>query len=151
MGQITPTLVDGVKVTDQKIIRLSDGNVFHSMKSLDDDFNGFGEAYFSSINYGAVRAWKRHAKMTLNIVVPIGKIRFVLFDDRAKSSTVNQFSVIELSVTNYKRLTVPPMLWMGFQGMSKNTNMLLNIADMPHDPKEADRKELNEIKFNWSI
>jgi len=30
-------------------------------------------------------------------------------------------------------------------------NMLLNIASIPHEPEETDRKMINEIDFDWSI
>ena len=43
------------------------------------------------------------------------------------------------------------MVWMGFQGLSESGSMLLNIADIEHDPDEVDRKEMNEINYNWSI
>jgi dTDP-4-dehydrorhamnose 3,5-epimerase len=43
------------------------------------------------------------------------------------------------------------MVWMGFQGMGKNTSMLLNIADIEHVPEEADRKVINEIKYDWEL
>ena len=46
--------------------------------------NEFGEVYFSSIKPKSVKAWKLHKKMTLNIVVPVGKVRFALFDDSEK-------------------------------------------------------------------
>jgi hypothetical protein len=33
--------------------------------------------------------------------------------------------------------------------MDKSSSMLINIANISHDPNECDKKELNEIKFNW--
>jgi hypothetical protein len=42
------------------------------------------------------------------------------------------------------------MIWMGFQGLSIGSSMLLNIADIKHNPTEVDRKKTEEIKFNWS-
>ncbi len=144
-------VIDGVILTPLKIIEVSGGNVMHAMKSKDQGFSGYGEAYFSLIEPGAVKAWKRHHEMILNIVVPYGKIRFVLFDDRYRSPTHGCYQVIELSIEDYFRLTVPPMVWMGFQGMGRKTNMLLNIASIPHEPDEADRKIINEIQFDWSM
>ena len=40
-----------ISQTKLKIINLEQGNVFHALKSNDNDFKGFGEAYFSSINF----------------------------------------------------------------------------------------------------
>jgi len=78
----------------------------------------------------------------------VGEIRFVLFDDRKMLSS--KFYEITLSKSNYCRLTIPPMIWMGFQGLSSSGSMLLNIADIEHNPNEVDKKNLEQIKFNWS-
>ena len=135
--------MDGVIITSLRRIHNSQGDVFHAMKRKDDGFNGFGEAYFSTINQGEIKGWKKHTKMTLNLVVPIGEIEFVVFDKR----TNNSFS-IRLSQDNYKRLTVSPNLWVAFRGLGKY-NMLLNIASIEHDPSEAININIDEIDFKW--
>ena len=135
-------------ITPLDIIKVNKGDVMHAMKSQDAGFSGFGEAYFSVVSYNAIKAWKRHHEMTLNLVVPVGKIRFVLFDDRKASNT--QFQEVIISKDNYCRLTVPPMVWIGFEGLSDNGSMLLNIADIQHNPHEVDKKNIEQIEFNWS-
>ena len=135
-------------ITPLDIIKVNKGDVMHAMKSDDPGFSGFGEAYFSVVSYNAIKAWKRHHEMTLNLVVPVGKIRFVLFDDRKVSNT--QFQEVIISKDNYCRLTVPPMVWIGFEGLSDNGSMLLNIADIQHNPHEVDKKNIEQIEFNWS-
>ena len=135
-------------ITPLDIIKVNKGDIMHAMKSHDPGFSGFGEAYFSVVSYNAIKAWKRHHEMTLNLVVPVGKIRFVLFDDRKVSNT--QFQEVIISKDNYCRLTVPPMVWIGFQGLSDNGSMLLNIADIEHNPHEVDKKNIEQIEFNWS-
>ncbi len=134
-------------ITPLDIIETDKGDVMHGMKSYDPGFSGFGEAYFSVVNHNAIKAWKRHHEMTLNLVVPVGKIKFVLFDDRDKSN--NNFQEIIISRDNYCRLTVPPMIWIGFQGMDNNDSVLLNIADINHNPSEVDKKGIDEINFDW--
>jgi len=89
--------------------------------------------------------------MVLNLVVPIGSVRFILYDDRENQDNLNQFQEVILSIADgYARLTVPPMIWVGFQGLSRQASLVLNIANMEHSSEEIDRKELEEIKFNWS-
>lgn len=143
-------MIDGVILTPLKVIGVSGGDVLHAMKNKDIGFIDFGEAYFSEVEPGRVKAWKRHTKMTLNLVVPIGGIKFVLFDDRMDDNET-QFQEMVLSRDNYMRLTVPPMVWVGFQGMSEYNSLLLNISDIPHDPNEMDKKSIEEIEFNWSV
>ena len=142
-------MIDGTILTSLKIIDNPLGDVFHAMKSIDNGFSGFEEAYFSTIQSGVIKPWKKHLKMTLNLIVPAGEIRFVLYDDRLNSKTKEQFMDVSLSLKNYHRLTVPPNVWMAFKGEANQLNLLLNIANMDHDPKEVVRTDLNEIKFQW--
>ena len=143
--------IGGVLVTPLKVIDTSGGDVLHGMKRSDIGFSGFGEAYFSTVEQGVVRAWKLHRKMTLNLVVPLGAVRFIVYDNRQNSSTNGKFQEVVLSRKNYCRLTIPPMLWVGFQGTDNGTNILLNIADIMHIPEEVDTKDMNGIEYNWEV
>ncbi len=145
----TTSNIDGVLLTPLKVINVEGGDVLHGMKCSDSGYLGFGEAYFSTVDTAVVKAWKRHHHMTLNLIVPIGEVRFVIYDDRHDSVSHGQYQEVVLSKGNYCRLTVPPMVWMGFQGIGDSKNMLLNIADIEHRPEEADRKEINAIKYDW--
>jgi dTDP-4-dehydrorhamnose 3,5-epimerase len=142
-------MIKGVTLTKLKKIFHPQGNIFHAMKKSDDGFSGFGEAYFSTIKSGEIKPWKKHTKMTLNLVVPMGKIRFVIYDDNVGSESIGEFQEVVLSKENYCRLTVAPGLWMAFEGVEDETNLLLNIANIQHDPKEAIRKNIDEIQYNW--
>lgn len=143
--------IDGVHLTPLKVIDVPGGDVLHGMKSSDPDYLGFGEAYFSMIETGVIKAWKRHREMTLNLIVPIGIVYFVLYDDRKESLSNGMYQEVSLSKNNYCRLTVPPYVWLGFQGKGEGTNMLLNIANIEHVPEESDRKEINEIEYKWEL
>ena len=141
--------MDGITLTPLKQILHPKGDIYHAMKKSDDSFFGFGEAYFSTIKFGVIKAWKYHKRMTMNLVVPEGTIRFVMYDERKDSSTKGMFQDESLSRSNYCRLTVPPKVWLGFQGMSPEIAILLNIASIPHDPKEIVNKDIDKIPFNW--
>lgn len=141
--------LDGVLLTSLREIPTPGGNVLHAIKAVDPGFSGFGEAYFSQVEPGATKPWKRHRRMILNIVVPVGAIRFVLYDDRPGSPTAGRYQDIVLSPEHYCRLTVPPMLWMAFQCHGASRALLLNVANLAHDPAEADRKALEEISYHW--
>ena len=143
--------ISGVVFTPLSIIDTEGGDVLHAMKSSDMGYNGFGEAYFSTIDSGAIKGWKLHQEMILNLVVPIGKVRFVIFDDRIETPTKGEFCEIILSRENYGRLTIPPLLWVGFQGLDNSSSLLLNIASIEHSPEEVSRRELNEIEFDWGV
>ena len=142
-------LIDGVFITPQTRIEHPKGNIMHAMKCSGVGYAGFGEAYFSSVLSGAVKGWKRHKRMLLNLVVPLGEVKFVIYDDRENSRTNGCFMEVNLSNNNYARLTVPPMVWMAFKGMGEELNLLLNIASVEHDPNEADHVELDGFLYSW--
>jgi len=135
--------MDGVTLTPLKQVHHPKGDIFHAMKKSDVGFDGFGEAYFSTITQDDVKGWKKHTKMTLNLVVPVGEIEFVVYNDESR-----KFFSVKLSQNNYQRLTVKPNNWMAFKGLDKH-NILLNLASIEHDPSEALSIELNEIKYEW--
>ena len=144
--------IEGVVKTSLKVIHVTDGDVYHAIKVNDIGYVNFGEAYFSTIHSGVIKPWKRHTKMTLNLVVIKGLVRFVVHDDRPNSSSLGVTSEYVLGLPdNYFRLTISPGLWMAFQGLGEGTNILLNIADIPHDPAEADRGKKDDFKFDWSL
>jgi len=141
-------MIKDVLITKLDVMEAPGGGVMHAMKETSIGYGGFGEAYFSQIDSGAIKAWKRHREMTLNLIVPLGKIKFVLFDDRDNRP---KFQEVIISKSNYCRLTVPPMVWMGFQGLSENKSILLNIANIEHNIDEVDRKEIEKIQYEWSV
>ena len=134
-------MMEGVSLHPLKHISVPKGDVFHALKCTDEGFSGFGEAYFTQIESGKAKGWKRHNRMTLNLVVVYGKVTFVLFDDRENSKTKDEFETITLSVS--------PGIWMAFYGAGNETSMLMDIIPEPHDDKEGDRKPLEEIKFEF--
>jgi dTDP-4-dehydrorhamnose 3,5-epimerase len=140
MGDVT---VNEILVTPLKHIPLAEGDVLHGMKCNDPGYVDFGEVYFSVVYKGAIKAWKRHMRMTLNLVVPQGTIQFVFMDG---SGTFREEVV---GRDRYVRLTVPPRLWFAFRGLDESHSLLMNVADIPHDPNELERATIAEISFDW--
>ena len=145
--------IKGLNVTPLNRIKQPLGDVYHGMKQSDPDYMGFGEAYFSTVLFKKIKGWKKHTELTLNIIVPIGSIKFVLYDDRNISNVEidGKYYSIVLSPENYCRLTVPPGVWVAFQGIGKGPNILLNIIDKEHDPLESISKDIKDpfFKFSW--
>lgn len=135
--------MDKVILTSLKQIYTPKGDILHGMKKSDIGFDGFGEAYFSKVNKGQIKGWKKHTKMTLNIVVISGEIEFVIYDD-----STNKLKNLKLSLKNYQRLTIKPGLWMAFRGLDDNC-ILLNIASIEHLPEEAESISIEKINYDW--
>jgi len=135
--------MDKCTLTPLNIIPTEKGNVMHCLKNTDSGFIQFGEAYFSAVNKGVVKGWKRHNEMTMNLIVPVGEIRIVAIDTSGKKPEV--LDVILNATTNYSRLTILPGIWFAFQGLANEPNLLLNIASITHNPAEADNLPLSEF------
>lgn len=142
MGAVT---VNDIIITPLTRVEVVGGDVLHGMRRFDPGYVDFGEAYFSLVDAGAIKAWKRHKNMTLNVVVPIGAVLFVFVDES------NQVREELVGINRYVRLTVPPGIWFGFSGVYSTRSMLLNIADIPHDPKEVDRKSVDYFNYKWKF
>jgi dTDP-4-dehydrorhamnose 3,5-epimerase len=145
-------MINGVILKPLKRIVVPKGDIFHALKCTDEGYTGFGEAYFSQIKENQIKGWKRHNRMTLNLIVIIGEVKFVIYDDRKESISYGRFEEIIISPeSNYQRLTIVPGLWVAFAGIGKGLSMLMDIIPELHDPTEIDRKELDDIKYNFNI
>jgi dTDP-4-dehydrorhamnose 3,5-epimerase len=133
-----------IKISQLARIPATGGDVLHAMKQSDTGYEGFGEAYFSWVANGIVKGWKRHTLMTMNIVVPVGQVRFVFYTNE------HMYRVEEIGADRYMRITVPPGIWFGFQGLAEQQSLVLNIANIPHDQNEVERLALSEMKYDWS-
>ena len=129
------------------------GSVYHMLRSTDAHFRQFGEIYFSTVFPGIVKGWHRHREMTLNYACPFGRIKLVLYDDRAASSTRGELMEIFLGPDNYSLVIIPPALWNGFKGLSEPYALVANCATHPHDPSRSERLDPfeNDIPYDWTV
>lgn len=141
---MSPVNVSQILRTPLQRILLTEGDVLHAVKKNDPGYVNFGEAYFSQVHFGAIKAWKRHLRMTLNLIVPIGEVIFIFVDGYGGIRRE------KIGENDYARLTVPPGIWFGFYGASAPFSLIMNIADIPHDPLEIERGDKSKFKFEWS-
>lgn len=144
--------IDGLIFTPLKQIIDERGDILHMLRSDSPLYSIFGEVYFSNVNHGAIKAWKRHKKMTQLFAVPSGRINLVVFDDRTNSPSKGGIEEIVLGRPDqYYLVRIPPMLWYGFQGISETPALLVNCADITHDPNESEQlPALNDhILYDW--
>lgn len=145
-------MIDGVVVLELKQICDERGKVLHMLRSDSPVFTRFGEIYFSIVNSGAVKAWKKHFKMAQHFAVPVGKIRLVFYDDRKGSATYNKVEVLDIGEDHYCLVKIPPLLWYGFKGISSTSALVANMTDIPHDPYEVERLATFDkmIPYDWN-
>jgi len=146
-------MIDGVKITQLKVIPDERGTIFHMLRNDDKVFESFGEIYFSKVYPGVVKGWHLHKKMTLNYAVPVGMIKLVLFDDRENSPTRGELMELFIGEENYVLVTIPPNVWNGFKGIGLEIAMVVNCSTIPHDPDEIIRLDPfnNNIPYDWGL
>lgn len=134
-------MIDGVIITPLRQIIDGRGKVMHMLREDSPVFQRFGEIYFSCTHPGAIKAWHLHKKITLNYAVLHGQLKFVLYDDRADSCTRGEVQELFLSPENYCMVTVPPLIWNGFEGVGCETAIVANCSTFSHDPNEIERRD----------
>ena len=139
-------LIDGVLVTPLSIFADHRGSVMHMLRADAPHFVSFGEIYFSCVNQGVIKGWRRHTRMVQNLAVPAGRIQFVLHDDRPGSATrgITQGIVMGPRAT-YALLTVQPNIWCAFKGLADGVSVMANCASIGHDPAEGESLALSDL------
>lgn len=140
-------MIDGVQLVPLRVIPTPGGEVRHALKANAPGFAGFGEAYFSELRPGAIKAWKLHRHMVCNLVGAAGEVRVQLLDLRPGSATHGADQSCLLGPLHAQRLVLPPGLWFGLQGRGVGLNLVLNIASIAHDPAEAESAALDDPRF----
>lgn len=146
------TTIHGVLTLDLGVIPTEGGPVLHMLRSDSPLFTRFGELYFSEVEPGAVKAWKRHTRQTQHFAVPAGRMQVVIHDSRPGSPTHGATEVFLLGrPDNYRLLRIPPLVWYGFGAVGQVTALLCNCADLPHDPAECQRapRDTPDIPYRW--
>ena len=136
-------MISDIVCTSLPQIPVFGGDVYHILKKSDHSFDSFGEAYISLVDYQFVKGWKRHLRMSMNLVVPSGSVEFQFTDD------FTCFRKFIIGESSYARLTVPPLTWFSFKGLSRPFSIIVNIASIEHDPDEVERLSLDLNSPPW--
>ena len=139
-----------VKIHPLKIINNEKGNIRHVLKSYQDGFNGFSEAYISEIKPLEIKGWVLHKNKISNFIVVKGHVKFVFLEslDREKF-IIHELSSLEEKPNLYSRLSVEPNVWFAFQGLHSRVSRVLNLSNVLHDETISIRKDLDRFNYSW--
>jgi dTDP-4-dehydrorhamnose 3,5-epimerase len=146
-------VIEGVQVIPLRRIPDERGTIMHMLRATDPHFVQFGEIYFSTIYRGVVKGWHRHREMTLNYACVFGRVKIVLYDERAGSPTHGELQEIFLGPDNHALVVVPPEVWNGFKGMNDPFAIVANCCTHAHDPARSSRLDPfdNHIPYDWAV
>lgn len=111
------------------------GKVLHVLKSGTTGFVGINEVYCSEVAQNAIKGWKKHLRIQLNLTVIVGQVQFFFVDDRRSAASPLTQQIVCGPSINYCRITVPPNIWVAFKGIG-STNTIINCISELHDPSE---------------
>lgn len=118
------------------------GYVQRFVRVDDEYYDGFGEVYFSKVNKGKIRAWKKHLLNKLYLTVVEGIVSFVVCKGEEVSHVVN------IDSNSPSVLVIPPNTIYGFSG-KKRINIVASLMNQVHDPAEIVNYPSNYISFDW--
>lgn len=136
------TSVANPYVTSLEIKHHPKGDIYKALNKSEPSFEGFGEAYFTSIKHCEIKGWKMHKIMHMNLISIVGAVRFYV-----RSDNEHNLYKFDLAENNYGRLTIPCGNWVAFEGLGNGLNLILNIASIEHDPHEADSMPLSAMSL----
>ncbi len=147
-------LIEGVRRKQLKVIPDERGRLMEMLRSDDDLFIKFGQAYLTTAYPGVVKGWHYHKIQYDHFIVVKGMMKIVLYDAREASPThgvVNEFFMGE---HNPMVLQIPPYVYHGFKCISEQEALVVNLpTELYHsdDPDEF-RAPAHDpaIPYDWS-
>jgi len=119
----------------------------------DPIFAGFGQAYFSTIFPGVIKAWHAHRRQTDTMVVIKGICKIGFYDARKESATLGKTHSVVVGEFNPMLVQIPPGIYHGFKALSSEEVLLVNLPSEPYNSGSPDELRLPwndpSISFKW--
>ena len=146
-------MIEGVKVKKLKVIPDERGRLMEMLRSDDEIFEKFGQAYMTTTYPNVVKAWHFHKEQSDNIICVCGMIKLVLYDQRDGSPTFNSVSEFYLGVHNPLLIHVPPDVCHGWMCISEEEAIIINVPSEVYNYDRPDEHRIdphdNDIPYDW--
>jgi dTDP-4-dehydrorhamnose 3,5-epimerase len=148
-------MIEGLKTVPLRPHADERGFLMELLRSDDEHFQRFGQAY-ASLNYpGVVRAWHWHEKQTDFWVVLSGMIKAACYDRRSDAPTFGEVNEFFLGDNNRTMLIIPPGVAHGYKTIGDNPSLLVNFTTEPYDRNQPDEQRIPydspDIPYSWDI
>ena len=150
-------MIHDVELKDLEVNADERGELTEVWRSDWDFYSGEDtpEMSYVSITYpGIIRAWHRHSRGQIDhFVVPRGKIKVGIYDDRDGSPTQGELDTYIIGEGAKKAIRVPGDCWHGFKAVGDERAILLNFPTKLYDYDDPDEERLpydtDKIPFDW--
>jgi dTDP-4-dehydrorhamnose 3,5-epimerase len=147
-------MIDGVKVKHLKVNCDERGNLFEILRSDDDLYLKFGQAYVTTSYPGVVKAWHMHKHQSDHMSVITGRVKFVLYDARENSPTYGEINELFFGDQNRMLVQIPPGIYHGFKNIGVDECHVLNLPTEVYKHTDPDEFRLDpldkKIPYNWA-
>ncbi len=126
--------IEGVNIKQLRKIPDERGSIMHMLRVDDENFEKFGEVYFSTAYPGAIKGWHEHTKQVQNYAVVSGMIKLVMYDIRKQSKTRGNLIEIFMGDLNYVLVRIPTGVINGYKCIGDKTAIVANCSTLPHMP-----------------
>ena len=148
-------MIEGVETKKLKAIADERGRLMEVLRSDDEIFDKFGQAYITVGYPGIVKGWHYHKKQVDHFCVLNGMVKVVLYDSREDSPTKGEVNEFFMGVHNPMLLKIPRLVFHGFKTVGTQEGIILNIPTEPYDHDNPDEYRVdphnNDIPYNWDV
>ena len=149
-----PRMIAGVEIKRLKVIPDERGRLMETLRSDDDLFIKFGQAYITTAYPGVVKGWHYHKIQVDNFIGVRGMFKVVLYDNREGSPTRGEIDEFFLGVHNPMLLQIPRLVLHGFKAVGTEEAIMLNLPTEPyrHDDPDEFRLPADDprIPYDWA-
>lgn len=146
-------MIDGVAVKPLRRLVDERGYLMEILRSDEELFRQFGQAYVSACFPGIIKAWHCHRVQFDYFCCLAGNLKVGLYDDRADSATRGQTQSVVIGELAPALVCIPPHVWHGFMAVGGQSALVLNLTTETYrydDPDELRRDPLDpQIPFSW--
>jgi dTDP-4-dehydrorhamnose 3,5-epimerase len=147
------SVIAGVQIKPLKLLPSARGRLIEVQRSDDAIYPGFGQVYVTSTLPGIVKAWYRHCQQTDQIAPITGRVKLVLYDDRAESLTRDTVTEILLDESAPQLVQIPTGVWHGFKTIGSTEAFLIHLNSIPYNADAPDEDRLPpddaSIPYRW--
>lgn len=148
-------MIEGVVIKQLKVIPDERGHLMEMMRSDDDVFDVFGQAYVTTTYPGVVKAWHLHRLQDDNVVCVRGMIKLALYDGREGSKTSGEVAEIFLGEHRPVLVHIPKEVYHGWKCVSEDEAYIVNMPTVLYNYEDPDEHRLpwdtDEIPYDWEI
>ncbi len=146
-------MIDGVRIVPRTRHADDRGYVTEILRSDEDHFEKFGQAYVTACYPGVVKAWHRHSRQIDYFYAVSGTVKVGLYDDRADSPTRGEYQTVMLGERGRNaQLVIPAGVWHGLMAVDAFA-VVLNIPTELYDAASPDEERAAWDAFDdiWTV